>query len=107
MREDIAGIVACFRRYGLKQLLGIAALAVERDVRLRDCNVGASEPARSSHRGFVVGGKEPLLYARLVISAAQEFGIDLEQLLLKIGRYWIVAPGLAHLCPCTCGVALR
>ena len=44
VREDIAGVVACFRRYALKPLLSIAALAVERDVRLRDCNVGASAP---------------------------------------------------------------
>jgi hypothetical protein len=61
VRENVSGIVACFRRHRLKQLLGIAAFAVERCARLRDGNVGAPEPARGSHRGFVVGGKEPLL----------------------------------------------
>ena len=78
VREDVAGIVACFRRHGVKQLLGIVALAVERDTRLRDCSLGPPEPARGSRCGFVVGGKQPLLHARLVIGAAQELGIDLK-----------------------------
>ena len=78
VREQIARILACFRRHGVKQLLGIVALAVERDTRLRDCSLGPPEPARGSRCGFVVGGKQPLLHARLVIGAAQELGIDLK-----------------------------
>jgi hypothetical protein len=41
-------------------------------MRLRDYKIGGAEPARGSHRGFVVDGKEPLLPARLLIGAAQE-----------------------------------
>ena len=107
MDEQIAGVLARLRGHGVEQLPDVAGLAVERDVRLRDRDVGGAEPVRGAHRRLVVAGEQPLLHARLVIGAGQELRIALERLLLDLGRERIVAPRLTNECLGGFGVALR
>ena len=112
LREDVARVVAGVGRHGVELLLAIggflvvAGLAVERDARLRDGDLGAAQPARRPQRGLVVIGEQPLLHARLVIDDAQEFAIAVEHRLLDVGGQLIVAPGLAQLRGAAVAVAL-
>ena len=96
VREQIAGILPCVRRHGVEELPRIAALAVDRDARLRDREIGAAQSMRGAQRGFAVPREQPLLHARLVIGAAQIFRIALEHLLLDVSGEGVVAPGLAY-----------
>ena len=107
VREQIAGIVARLSGNSFEQFLGVCGLAVERDARLRDREVGAPKPAGHAQRGFVVAGEQALLHARLVVGAGEKLGIVLDHLLFEIGSHRTVPPRLADLRPGTFDVALN
>ncbi len=105
--QDVAGVLARLGRHGVEQLLGIAALAVDRDARLCNREVGAAETARGPQRRLVVVGAQPPFQARLMIGARQEVRVALEHLFLGVGGERIVAPRLAHERGRAVAVALR
>ena len=106
-REDVAGILVGFGRYGIEQLGEVAALSVQRYVRASYGEIGAPEPMCCAHCSFVIGDKQSFFHSGLVVGAAQELGIALEHLALHVGGHPVVAPGFAHLRARCFGVSLR
>src|ERR1700724_2667142 len=69
-REDVAGILVGFGRYGVEQLGEVAALSVQRYVRASYGEIGAPEPMCCAHCSFVLGDKQSFFHSCLVGGAA-------------------------------------